>query len=374
MSEIVFPCNCGMILKVYGDDQVGQGLVCPSCGGTVIVPAVGIKHDASPISVDFQDSQNQGPAPARSAVGKWFGLAYFTGIAVVTAILIKVVLMPALATPVAVAKPETAKPVATEDSPKTTSTGADADDTPRRLLKRPKSRTAKADDGADVADSAKRSEPRTPITAFAPKTRPATPTRLPGRTLPVPTGGGDAPAEAAPPDDPDGEVAANPLDEIDKKLRGMIPTPEDLVKGLGALARPPAGFGRGFGVPAGPGRGMPRSPLTPPKGRRPAPSKSSTPADESEPETDDAAKTELAKDVTKPGKKAAAKKAPYDHIANKEVRALLEYADRNTTDILATSAAENFLALAEKAAGGDPNVMVEIEKLRRKIAVIRNDP
>ena len=38
MAEIVFPCECGMILKVYGDDQVGRGIVCPSCGSTVTVP------------------------------------------------------------------------------------------------------------------------------------------------------------------------------------------------------------------------------------------------------------------------------------------------------------------------------------------------
>ena len=45
MAEIVFPCQCGLLLKVHGDDQVGQGIVCPSCGSTVVVPAAGIVVD-----------------------------------------------------------------------------------------------------------------------------------------------------------------------------------------------------------------------------------------------------------------------------------------------------------------------------------------
>ena len=47
---------------------------------------------------------------------------------------------------------------------------------------------------------------------------------------------------------------------------------------------------------------------------------------------------------------------------------------KNTTDILATFAAENFLRIAEKASEGDPKVTAEIKKLRRKIAEVRNEP
>ena len=46
MAEIVFTCQCGLLLKVHGDDQIGQGIVCPSCGRTVVVPAAGIIVDA----------------------------------------------------------------------------------------------------------------------------------------------------------------------------------------------------------------------------------------------------------------------------------------------------------------------------------------
>ncbi len=54
MAEIVFPCDCGMLLKVHGDDQIGQGIVCPSCGVTAIVPAVGIAVDEAAPLVSYR--------------------------------------------------------------------------------------------------------------------------------------------------------------------------------------------------------------------------------------------------------------------------------------------------------------------------------
>jgi hypothetical protein len=124
MAEIVFPCSCGMLLKVHGDDQVGQGIVCPSCGSTAIVPAVGIAVD--PDAPLFSDSP-PGP-PATSKASMWFGLVYLAGISAVTGGLIKFVLMPALATP-PVAVVQAAPPA--DDKP-------DADNAPRRLLTKPR--------------------------------------------------------------------------------------------------------------------------------------------------------------------------------------------------------------------------------------------
>ena len=131
MAEIVFPCTCGMILKVYGDDQVGQGIPCPSCGSTVIVPAfsVDVEATARPVSND--------PVRPRSAskMGTMLGLAYLAGVGAITAGLIKFVLMPALAPPVAPAQVDAAR----EEEPDDTTKTADGDDdAPRRLLKKPR--------------------------------------------------------------------------------------------------------------------------------------------------------------------------------------------------------------------------------------------
>ena len=124
MAEIVFPCSCGMLLKVHGDDQVGHGIVCPSCGGTATVPAVGIAVD--PEEPLFLDSPPEPPATSKG--GKWFGLVYLAGISAVTVGLVKFVLMPAIATPpVTVAQ---ADPAADEKP--------DADDAPRHLLTKPR--------------------------------------------------------------------------------------------------------------------------------------------------------------------------------------------------------------------------------------------
>src|SRR5271156_2605790 len=99
MAEIVFPCTCAMILKVYGDDQIGQGIVCPSCGSTVIVPAVGIAvPEQAPLVPDVASAA----PPAASMSGKLLGLGYLAGVGIVPLGLIKYVLMPALAQPVAV--------------------------------------------------------------------------------------------------------------------------------------------------------------------------------------------------------------------------------------------------------------------------------
>lgn len=92
MAEIVFPCQCGLLLKVHDNDQVGQGIVCPSCGSTVIVPAVGIAVDEPAPDV----TSGTAAASTAGSVGKWIGLAYLGGVSVVTLGLIKFVLMPAL--------------------------------------------------------------------------------------------------------------------------------------------------------------------------------------------------------------------------------------------------------------------------------------
>lgn len=136
MAEIVFPCNCGMILKVYGDEQVGQGIVCPSCNSTVIVPASSVAVEAAPIVSDRPVSKT----------GKWLGLAYLGGIIAVTLGLIKFILIPALTPPVAPARVDAASEEAPEDTAKT----AEREDAPRRLLKKPRSRATSESDDPEV--------------------------------------------------------------------------------------------------------------------------------------------------------------------------------------------------------------------------------
>jgi hypothetical protein len=177
--------------------------------------------------------------------------------------------------------------------------------------------------------------------------------------------------------------------------------PGGMMGGIGGMpgARP-GGMGRGLGgMPTGPGGGLGRGrgglPPPPPRGgfgtAGPAPDPEPDPDPDDRPassppgatpktagsDTGGPAKaTRLPKLDIKPKstRKPPAKKAVYAHIDNKEVREALENAAKNTTDILATFAAENFLRIAEKLNEGDPKATAEIKKLRRKIAEVRNEP
>jgi DNA-directed RNA polymerase subunit RPC12/RpoP len=288
MAEVVFPCYCGLILKVYGDDQVGEGIVCPSCGSTIIVPAVGIDHEA-PASVGLDKP---------TATGKWFGIAYLAVICVLTLGLIKFVLMPALAVPVAVAQndsPKTQEPKETlKDIPPESHEG------PRRLLKKRPIAVSRAPLDEEDPAPTKRSSRRTRIASTAPRTSPAAPATDETETPDEP----ETPPRPEP-IGPFGTLPTGPFGELAKELRDRVPP----------------------GLEAG----------------------------------------------SRISKKSAAKKSPYEDIANKEARQALEHAVKNTTDLLATAAAESFLTIAEKASDGDPKVMAEIEKIRHKIAKIRNE-
>ena len=170
MAGTVFTCKCGMLLKAYGDDQVGQGIVCPSCGSTVIVPAFGIAADASGASV----SDDPASLPTTSRAGKWIGLACLGGLGVVTLGLSVFVLMPALS-------PRVAHPVvvAHTDSPRKnklddTTNDADPDEAPRRLRDGRERGTRKAV-GKPQPKSAQRSRPgEPPPTSALRQRRPAT--------------------------------------------------------------------------------------------------------------------------------------------------------------------------------------------------------
>jgi DNA-directed RNA polymerase subunit RPC12/RpoP len=364
MAEIVFPCNCGMTLKVYGDDQVGQGIVCPSCGSTIIVPAVGVAREA-PASVSMDEPS---AAPATTASGKWFGLAYLAVICVLTLGLIKFVLMPALAVPVVVAQNDSPKTEVPKESPKETPT--ESDEAPRRLLKKRPTDVSKAPADEEGPAPMKRSIRRTPIASASPRSSPAGGRgRMPSRTEPAAPSADEkeTPDEPEPPARPEpvvpfGALPAGPLGELAKELRDRVPPEleDGLRKGLA-------------GLPLRPGAGLGPLGSMPSRTKRSVPPKSSPPPGGDDTETDDPAKTGPAKRERKTSKKSTAKKSPYEDIANKEVRQALEYAAKNTTDILATAAAESFLMIAEKASGGDPKVMAEIEKIRHKIARIRNE-
>ena len=71
MAEIVFPCSCGMLLKVYGDDQVGEVIVCPACGGNAVVPAKGIVAKAKPPASSSRAADRAG-APSGAGAPRIF--------------------------------------------------------------------------------------------------------------------------------------------------------------------------------------------------------------------------------------------------------------------------------------------------------------
>jgi hypothetical protein len=74
----------------------------------------------------------------------------------------------------------------------------------------------------------------------------------------------------------------------------------------------------------------------------------------------------------KTDEKKAITKSEYEHIANKAARKALEVAAVNARTFASTWVAEDSLNNAEKAAGGDPKVLAEIQKLRDKIEQVRN--
>ena len=73
MSEIIFSCECGMILKVNDDDQAGNKVTCPSCNTTVRVPSVGKKPIAPPV---IETESRLEPEPEPSSGHQGFGIVY----------------------------------------------------------------------------------------------------------------------------------------------------------------------------------------------------------------------------------------------------------------------------------------------------------
>lgn len=318
MAEIVFPCTCGMILKVYDDDQIGRGIQCPSCSSTVIVP------DSSEDVEAWDPSAPGGPAApqAASKFGKWLGLAYLAGVGAVSLGLIKFVLMPVLAPPAVVAHVAPAR----EEKPESTAEDPE-DGAPRRLLKKPRGRTAResADPGGEPPRVA--GKPKSPLALAERRSMPRTgPDRSPGAAFPVPTASDE---------------------ETDKPDDSETPPPT----GPGGLGGTGGGFG---GMPAAPRGGMWRGFGGLPAGSPARPRRSRADA---KPKTDEP---------------KAAKKSQYQHITNNEARKALEVAAVNAGDFASTWIAENSLKVAERAANGDPEVLAEIKKLRDKIEQVRN--
>ncbi len=87
MAETVFSCSCGMILKVYGDDQAGTEITCPSCQTTVHVPAASQPRIA-PYSAD-----ETVPVVVHSKV---LAILYLLMVTAITLGLVKYLLLPAL--------------------------------------------------------------------------------------------------------------------------------------------------------------------------------------------------------------------------------------------------------------------------------------
>jgi ribosomal protein S27E len=118
MAEIVFSCDCGMILKVYGDDQTGSEITCPSCKAVVTIPSIGQAKVRPPL-------EPEGDLPSRSQA-KAFMIAYLAVTAIATVALIKYLLLPVLDQPVEVAR----------ENPRVDQTKVDAD--PSEKLTTPK--------------------------------------------------------------------------------------------------------------------------------------------------------------------------------------------------------------------------------------------
>jgi DNA-directed RNA polymerase subunit RPC12/RpoP len=384
MAEIVFPCKCAMILKVYGDDQIGQGIVCPSCGSTVIVPPVGMAvDDQAPLVADAL------AAPKTASMsGKWLGLGYLAGVGVVTVGLIKYILMPALAPPVAV--PQVA--LAQNDPPEVPTKESESDDAPRRLLKKPRGGTlTKSAERADVSRKPEAKPKSSSLTPTPPpptaerKDRGATAKRVgPAPRRPVDESEKFDEIETAPP---------TPLDVLQEIIRqGMVPggprrRPGRMPTGPGGdmgkaaprgLPPPPGGLGGGLArKPAAPRPDVEAAPEASEPDEPPDPSKSSTPPEKPGSPGSDAESPAKARRISKDDttaktiKKSTGKKSAYEHIENKEARQALEAAALNTTNYLATYTAENFLRRAEKLGAGDPEVLAEIKRLRKKIDAMR---
>ncbi len=303
MAEIVFRCQCGMILKVYGEDHVGQGIVCPSCGSTVVVPAVSIAVEA--LAPHVTDG-------AAKTTGNWFGLAYLAGVGIVTVGLIKFVLMPALASPVSVGRVELAQ----KNEPEYTTKDTEPDEAPVRRLKKPRGRTPRESAVAPSVPAAPDDETeKSDDSVTTSRTRRSwhfglTPTA-------PPSGMGPGLSEVPTPPRPEtGDIGGTP--DEDEPPAPSKPSPR------------PEGLGSDIGGPA--------------MARRLS--------------KDDTKPTRA--------KKPAARKSDFEHIEDKEVREALEHAASNTTNYDATWIAERFLRRAEKLADGDTEVLAEIKKLPRQ--------
>jgi hypothetical protein len=339
MAEIVFPCSCGMILKVYGEDQVGHELVCPSCGSTVIVPAKGraVPAPKAPVTDD--------PLAAPSSkAGHWFGVVYLGGVAVVTLGLVKFLLMPALAPPpaVAVARNDSAPAPAPDNVPEGTTKGkSDPEEAPRRILKKPKLRTSESSDDADS------------ITPDVPKPKPAPAPSLPGMRK-----GGRARAKRAfPAPGAPGAGAETP---------GTAGPGRSSSGGM-----PGRGIGGGFGGTGGTA-GTPRDETEDTSGDSTEKKGAPAPA----PSTAEAAPGGPARARRVPKGEAKPKtveKSEFQHIENLAARVALDHALSNTREVKETWTAEIFLKQAEKAGKGDPMVLADVKKLRDKIAQMRRD-
>jgi hypothetical protein len=95
MHEIFFTCPCGLMLKVYDDDRAGSDVVCPACNASVPVPSFGKATSTLPEPPEDVPAQGH---------GKVFVIAYLSAIAIVTAGLVKFLLLPALERPAEVAR------------------------------------------------------------------------------------------------------------------------------------------------------------------------------------------------------------------------------------------------------------------------------
>ncbi len=112
MAETVFSCACGMILKVYGEDQAGHETTCPACGATVLIPA---EHEARVVPPPSQPVPDEPPSGAGPK--PIFLVVYALIILAMTLGAVKFLLLPALNPTVVAANNPVADEETADDAP-----------------------------------------------------------------------------------------------------------------------------------------------------------------------------------------------------------------------------------------------------------------
>ncbi len=311
MAEIVFSCSCGMILKVYGDDQPGSQIECPACKASVVVP--GGRSASVPQAAAGAGRAVEAASEPESGMGYGFVVVYLAITVLVTVGLVKYLLMPMLGAPT--------KPVETIAAERTD------------LIAPEVTKAARKSPGPEVPSVPKRPRKSAPRVI-----------REEDTALPV------YPADASDSDRAPAKAETAPVSP--PVMKRADPKPDPVSPAVAKPADPD---------PAAP-------PASPPVAKRadpatdrdkPAPKPAVAKAKEAPKSNPDALPDPDSAD-------------PFPNITNKAARQALTFALKNTRHVKATLTAEGFLKQAEAAGNGDAEVLAEVKKIRQKIKIMRD--